>query len=58
MTGLIIQTILGVCPEIEFPIDLPLARDQDGKVLDEQPVLKKTPLRPTLGERIVSHTPA
>ena len=58
VTGLIIQTILGVCPEIEFPIDLPLARDQDGKVLDEQPVLKKTPLRPTLGERIVLHTPA
>jgi len=58
VTGLIIQTILDVCPDIEFPIDLPLERGEDGTVLDEQPVLKKMTLRPTLGERIVKHAPA
>lgn len=51
VTGLIIQTIMGICEDIEFPIDMPLER-ADGEVTSEQPVGKKLGLRPRLQSRI------
>jgi len=53
VTALIVQTILEVCPEVEFPIDMPLIMDQDGAPSNEQPTRPKLQVRPTLGQRIV-----
>lgn len=51
-TGLIIQTILGICEDIEFPVDMPLDRDEAGEIVAEQPICKKLSLRPRLASRI------
>jgi len=52
VTGLIVQTILDVCKDIEFPMDMPLIMN-DGVPADNQPVRPKLQTRPRLGNRIM-----
>lgn len=52
VTGLLIQTILQVCTDLEFPVDNPVKRNGEGALTDDQEMCRKLKQRPTVSQRI------